>query len=457
MSAVAKLYLDLGWQVTGSDDAYYPPVSEYIKKLKIPTQTGYRAENIPPKVDLIVIGKNAKLVAETNEEVKAAFDSGVTIKSFPELLEDITKGKENIVVAGSFGKSTSTALMAWILKCAGKDPGYFAPVVALNFTETAHLGAGNNFVLEGDEYPSANWDKTSKFIYYNPHDILLIAAIHDHVNVFPTIEDYHQPFKQLLAKIPTDGLCVVCHDEPLAMKLVEEAGVKYVTYGLEQGATWSVGQISYGELTHFTVLKDGKEQVTLSTRLLGHHNIQNILGVTAMLLEKELVTPPDIFAAVSSFRGVKRRTEVKECNSSVTVIEEFGSSAEKAKSGLAAVQLHFPHRRLIVVFEPHTFSWRNKQAIAWYDTVFTGADKVYVYEPYSQGASTHEQLTQAEIVNRVKDAGFDVEPVSTKDETINKLSKFLKKDDVVVLMSSGGFDGIIEAVPKLVEKLFPKR
>lgn len=455
MSAVAKLYLEMGWTVSGSDDAFYPPVSTYIESIGLKPSVGYRAENIPNDADLVIIGKNAKLVPESNAEVKRAFDDGYTIKSFPEVLYEITKGRENIVVAGSYGKSTSTALMSWVLQTAGKDPGYFAPVVANNFKDTAKLGTGKQFVLEGDEYPSANWDNRSKFLYYRPHDLLLIAAKHDHVNVFPTLFDYHKPFKELLAQIPIDGICVVCADEPLAIELVKDSNINYITYAIDNEAIYTIKDITYGKNTHFKVYKNNEPVVALSTKLLGRHNLQNILGVSAMLLEKNLVTHEQLYEAVSTFRGVKRRTEVKEVSSTVTVIEEFGSSYEKAKAGLSAIKLHFPNRRIIAVFEPHTFSWRNKAAIEWYDDVFEGVDKVLIYEPYSQGAATHEQLTQAEIVERVKKAGYDADAVSSKDETIKKLSSQLQPQDVVVLISSGGFDGIIEAVPQLVEKKFP--
>jgi UDP-N-acetylmuramate: L-alanyl-gamma-D-glutamyl-meso-diaminopimelate ligase len=189
--------------------------------------------------------------------------------------------------------------------------------------------------------------------------------------------------------------------------------------------------------------------------MLGDHNIENIVGVSAMLLEKKLLTPEELKGGMRSFLGVKRRMELLSPNSKLPVYEGFGSSYEKARSAIAATKLHFPDRRLIVVFEPHTFTWRNRAAIAAYDDVFAGASKVFVFEPASQGAATHAQLTQDEIIARTKAAGYDVEAINNPEMAIQGLSGMLRQDDVVLLLTSGVLGGLIKSIPKLVETKFP--
>lgn len=470
MSGVAKLLKDLGWEISGSDDDFYPPVSTLLEAYDISYENGYRKENIPKDADIIVIGKNAKLTPEDlptqagNEEVRAAFESGISVRSFPEILGELAKETQNSIVAGSWGKSTCAALLSWILMQADKDPSYFIGAIPHNMKDTAHLGKSNTFILEGDEYPSSNWDPTAKFLYYNPHDVLLTSAAHDHVNIFPTHEEYLKPFQILLSLLPKSGLLVVCADEPHALALARKHKGKTVTYSLgSRAATWYATNISYGQvttsgqITTFDLMEAGKKVTSLETTLLGKHNIQNIVGVAAILLEKKLLTPKELAEGVASFRGITRRLDLKTDASSVLVYEGFGSSYEKAEAAFDAMKLHYPTRRLVTLFEPHTFSLRNRDTLHKYDSVFLNCDRVLIYEPATQGANTHKQLSQKEIVDRVRKAGVNVTAITTERETLTLLEKELEADDVVLLMTSGDLGGLIESIPKLVEKKFPKR
>lgn len=456
MSGVALLLREAGWQISGSDEGFYPPVSDYLERAQIGFAHGYKKENIPADADLIVIGKNAKLVPESNEEVRAAFASGIPIKSFPDILEELSKNKETLVVAGSYGKSTCTALLAWCLMHAGKDPSYFVGEITKGFDAHAKLGAGGVFVLEGDEYPSANWDERSKFLHYNPRNVLLTSATHDHVNVYPTHDDYLKPFKQLVSILPPEGMLVV-NDEPFARALAQEFKGTIVEYGLHERNEWHAANIAYGLPTTFDLMHKGKKVAALATRLLGAHNIENIVGISALLLAKHLLSTEELTAAVAGFEGVKRRMELLSPNSKVPVLEGFGSSYEKARSAIAGMRLHFPARRLVVVFEPHTFTWRNRSALAQYDSAFDGADKVYIYEPATQGAGTHAQLSQDEIVERVRAAGVAVEPIQTVEEGLRKILDEASENDAILLLTSGDLGGLIKSIPQEVEKRFPAR
>jgi UDP-N-acetylmuramate: L-alanyl-gamma-D-glutamyl-meso-diaminopimelate ligase len=455
MSATALLLKQMGVEISGSDEGFYPPVSDYLESAKVPFAKGYRKENIPADADVIVIGKNAKLVPETNEEVRAAFASGKLVRSFADIVHELTVASENIVVAGSYGKSTCTALLAWCLRTAKKDPSYFIGEVTNGFESYAQRGKGPVFVLEGDEYPSSNWDNTSKFLRYNARNVLLTSATHDHINVFPTHADFLKPFRALLDGLPPDGVLVACSSEPHARALVQATSRRAIYYALDDRANWHAGKIVHGARTDFDLMQGNEKVVRLATHHLGNHNIENIVGVSAMLLEKGLLSPDELRAGMASFMGVKRRMELLSMASTVPVYEGFGSSYEKARSAIAAIKLHFPDRRLVVVFEPHTFTWRNREAIAAYDDVFDGAANIFIYEPASQGAGTHAQLTQAEIVGRVRNAGYDAEPFVEPSEALQRLDGMLKPDDVLLLLTSGELGGLIKTIPKLVDQKYP--
>jgi UDP-N-acetylmuramate: L-alanyl-gamma-D-glutamyl-meso-diaminopimelate ligase len=455
MSATALLLRQMGVKITGSDEGFYPPVSDYLKNEKIAFAEGYRKENIPEDADVIVIGKNAKLVPDSNEEVRAAMDSGKPVRSFADLLHDMTANAETIVAAGSYGKSTCTALLAWCLKVADKDPSYFIGEITNGFDTHAHHGKGKTFVLEGDEYPASNWDDRSKFLLYNAKNLLLTSATHDHINVFPTHADYLAPFRVLLDSLPADGLLVVSR-EPHARALAKGLPCAVAFYGLDDKAHWHAANIERGAETGFDLMRGGEKVVRLSTKMLGDHNIENIVGVSAMLLEKKLLTPAELHAGMRTFQGVKRRMELLSPSSRVPVYEGFGSSYEKARSAIDATKLHFPDRRLIIVFEPHTFTWRNRAAIAAYDDVFAGASKIFIFEPASQGAGSHAQLSQNEIVARTRAANFDAEAIGDPDEALQRLAGILRADDVVLLLTSGELGGLIRKIPQLVEMKYPR-
>ncbi len=456
MSATALLLRQMGVKITGSDEGFYPPVSDYLKNEKIPFAEGYRKENIPEDADVIVIGKNAKLQPESNEEVHAAMNSGKPVRSFADLLHDMTAGSDTIVAAGSYGKSTCTALLAWCLRSANKDPSYFIGEITNGFDRHAHRGGGSTFVLEGDEYPASNWDNISKFLRYNARNVLLTSATHDHVNVFPTHADYLAPFRALLASLPANGLLVVNESEPHARALANNLACPIACYALDDKAHWHAENIERRAETSFDLMQGDRKIIRLSTRLLGDHNIENIVGVSAMLLERDLLSPKQLSTGISTFQGVKRRMELLSPASTVPVYEGFGSSYEKARSAIAASKLHFPDRRLLVVFEPHTFTWRNRAAIAAYDDVFAGASRIFIFEPASQGAGTHAQLTQDEIVARVRAANYDAEAINDPRQALDGLSDILRADDVVLLLTSGELGGLIKTIPQLVEMKFPR-
>ncbi len=457
MSATAKLLLDKGWEVTGSDEACYPPASTYVEKLGFTFYKGYTPNNIPKDVDLIIVGRNAQLDPKVNTEVQEALklkNAGkVNILSYPQALRELSDGMNRVVVAGSYGKSTVTSLISYILVHAGKEPGYFIGAYPNDMEYTSNLGKGEVFVMEGDEYPTAHGDNRAKFLHYEPNTVLLTSIDHDHVNVYPTYDDYKKPFIKLLQGLPKDGLLVACTDNVGVNEVGYNTNAEVVTYGVYNDATWTAQNITYSETTTFELRKDGITITNLETQLLGKHNVQNIVGASALLLERGLVTPNELTDAIKNFSGVKRRLNRITNNNTIPAYEGFGTSYEKARSAIGAIKLHYPNKDMLILFEPHTFSWRNRDALYWYDDVFREASAVLVFHPAEQGAGTHKQLSQAEIVERINNSGVQAIAVNNEEEVHEQLKSLINPNTTLLILSSGNLDGALDNLPKWLNKL----
>jgi UDP-N-acetylmuramate: L-alanyl-gamma-D-glutamyl-meso-diaminopimelate ligase len=452
MSAAALMLRDAGHDVSGSDAEAFPPMSTYVEGLGFPFHRTFDAANLPADLDVLVLGASAKLGGGDNPEVAEARRRGIPVTTFPELIGEVTGGRRNTVVAGSFGKSTCSALMAHVLRSAGHDAGWMIGAISPSLPATGHWGAEPQVVLEGDEYIVGPADRRSKFVLYHPHDVLLTSLVHDHVNVFPTFADYEAPFRELLRLLPADGL-LVAREHPAIRAIAGEAASRIVWYDTDRCDGWWAQDVVYGETTRFTLVRPDGGKLALSTVLLGEHNIENIVGVSAYLLERGLVSEPALQAAVASFAGIRRRLDRLTTASLVPVIEGFGSSYEKARSAIEALLLHYPHRPLTVVFEPHTFSWRSRDALSWYDTVFEGAARVLIVPPPTHGAGTHHQSTFEEILTRTAATGVPVQGVRNADQAIGALST-LSGDEVVLLLSSGPLLGLPDALPPVFDRLY---
>ena len=455
MSALAVMLQKMGYFITGSDEEFYEPVSSHLKKHGIEILTPYKKENIPSDVDLIVIGKHAKLNGEENEEVREALKNKKKIKSFPEILSEVTKDRENIVVAGSYGKSTSTALLAWCLIDNNIDAGYFIGAISNDMEDSANLGSNKYFILEGDEYPA--YAGVSKFLYLHPKDVLLTSAEHDHVNVFKTEESYVEPYKKLISMLGSDSLLVAGINNPNIKTVIAGSKAKIITYGLEKNTDWYPENINYGKITTFDLCNKKKKIVSLSTLLLGKHNIENIVGVSAFLLSKKIITPEQLKTAVSVFKGIERRIDLKTEKSSVLIYEGFGSSYTKARTVFEAIKLHFPKKRIVTVFEPHTFSWRNKNNLDWYNDIFETSDETLIFKPPEHGKNTHNQATLEDILNKIKKNKGKIYGVEKKEKALEILESIVKLDDLIILMSSGDMGGLIKEIPLWAEQKFPKK
>lgn len=452
MSALASVLASERATVSGSDDGVFPPVSTYLQRLGIPYHTGFDAALVPPGVDVAIIGTSAKLELGSNPELAELIGRGVPRYSFAEYLGLHTKGRENVVITGSFGKSTLTAMCAAFLRDAGRDPGYFIGAVPLDLEATGHAGTDPLFLIEGDEYIISSEDRRSKFLLYHPDHVLISSMVHDHLNVFPTMESYEAPFEQLIEMTPRTGK-LVCAQAHLPLHRMT-AGRDVVWYGLKPGPGYFAEGLEVGEVTRFDLRTPGGERIPLSTQLLGLHNVENIVGAAALLIELGQIDAEALQHAASRFRGVARRLDKKTTSSRAPAYEGFGSSYEKARSAIEAMQLHFPKRPLVVVFEPHTFSWRDRAGLSWYDSVFEGVDRVLLLPPPVHGAGGHDQLTQAEIAERIQGAGVKATAIAGRDDALADLGRTLKGDEAVLLLSSGPLAGLADALPKALDERF---
>ncbi|AWM77183.1 Mur ligase family protein [Phenylobacterium parvum] len=451
MAAVAQMMQDAGHQVSGSDQDVFPPMSTFVEGLGLPVSWRLDPANLPGDLDVLVQGASAKLGGDDNVEAAEARRRGVRVTTFPELVGDLTRDRINTVVAGSFGKSTCAALAAHILRTCGVDAGWLVGAISPSLPATGRWGGSPEMILEGDEYIVGPNDRRSKFALYHPQRLLLTSLVHDHVNVFPTFTEYEAPFRTLLRGLPADGLAVL-RDHPAVREVAGETRAPIVWYGGGEGG-WRAQDEVFGDITRFDLLAPDGARTPMTTGLLGAHNIENIVGVSALLLETGLVDREGLVRAVAGFEGIRRRLDRLTRTSPIPVIEGFGSSWEKARSAIEAMRLHFPDRRLIVVFEPHTFSWRSRDALSWYDAVFEGADRVLILPPPGHGAESHHQSTLEEIVDRTRAAGLDARPVLDAAEAQAALSA-LSGDEVVLLLSSGPLLGLPDSLPPVFDRLY---
>jgi len=452
VSALASVLVSQGVEVTGSDEGVYPPVSTYLDRLGVKYHDGFDPAQVPSDIDFAIIGASAKLHGAENPELAAIKKLGVPTYTFPEYLGLHTEGRTNIVIAGSFGKSTLTALLAHLLRVAGRDPGYFIGAIPLDLPTTGHHGKDPEFLLEGDEYVISPEDRRSKFVLYHPSLTLISSLVHDHLNMFPTMESYIAPFVELVRLTPEDGLLVCAHRYLHLQEITK--GRKVVWYGLDKCDGYYAENIRIGEITHFDLLTPAGDRLALQTEQLGLHNVENIVGAAALLMERGLIDVAALQRGAASFRGVARRLDKKTSVSRLPAYEGFGSSYEKARSAIDAIKLHFPARKMVVVFEPHTFSWRNQDALVWYDAVFEGVGQVLLLPPPTHGAKSHDQLTQDQIAARVRAAGVAAIVVADRAETMAALDAALTGDEVLLLLSSGPLDGLAEVAPVWLDEKF---
>lgn len=453
MGSLAILLKTLGHHVTGSDQHVYPPMSTQLKQWGIPLHEGFRAAHLQPRPDLVIVG-NA--ISRGNPEAEAAQGAGVPVMSFPQALAHFLIGERHgVVVAGTHGKSTTTALIAWILDHAGLDPGYFVGAVARNFTAPIRLGTGAHVVVEGDEYDSAYFDKGPKFLHYRPQTAVLTALEFDHADIYRDLEHVRSAFRRFVRLLPAEGCLLACGDDPGVRSLchAESIPARVQTYGLAGGVDWQAagwGVVEGG--TEFEVLHKGKSCGRFVTTLFGPHNLRNALAAIAVA-QRLGVTRDRIASGLRSFAGLKRRCEVRGEAAGVTVIDDFAHHPTAVGMTLQGLREAYPAARLWVVFEPRSATTRRRVFQQAYVDALSHADRVVIAEVFrKEELEREERLSEDLLVHELNERGVPSWYYPGTTDIIARVCEEARHGDVVAIMSNGGFDNIHERLLRALQR-----
>ncbi len=441
MAALAGLLKKAGHLVTGSDTQIYPPMSTLLQDAGIPCKIGYDAAHIEPKTDLVIIG-NA--VSKTNPEVIATLERGLPYLSMPAALgEFFLKGKQSLVVTGTHGKTTTSSLLAWVLTSAGLDPGMMIGGWVKNFNSNHRLGKGEVFVVEGDEYDTAFFDKGPKFLHYQPHHAILTSIEFDHGDIYADLAAIKQSFRKFVALLPSDGLLVTAAGDPAIGEVIKGAACRVETYGIDEEADWQADQIHMaGEFLSFDVFLRRKKMGTIRSPLVGRHNLKNTLAVIA--LAHQIGVPWEKIAeGVLTFQGVKRRQETVGEVRDILIIDDFAHHPTAIAETLAALRLRYPSRRLWAIFEPRSATSRRNVFQKEFVAALALADRIILPDLFApEKIPAEHRLDPEKIISDLVALGKKALFLSTPDQIVSELVKGLEPGDVVCVMSSGGFGGI---------------
>ena len=443
MATLALMLKERGYRVTGSDHGIYPPMSDVLAQADIAVMLGYHAHNLDPPPDLVVVG-NA--VSRTNPEVQRLLDTRIPYVSFPQAVaEFFLADKRPLVVAGTHGKTTTTALLAWVLERAGLQPGFLVGGLSQNFGRGYQLGAGAYFAIEGDEYDSAFFDKGPKFLHYRPEAVLLNAVEFDHADIYTDLAHIKAAFCRLLDIVPATAPVLICHDFPAALEVARSYRGEYASFGFHPEADWQVGDaVDDGSRFHFSAIRHGQEHGRFSLPSMGRMNVRNALGVIALThalgLAGEQIAP-----GLASFGGVARRQELVGEARGVTIIDDFAHHPTAVAVTIEAVRLRYPGRRLWAVFEPRSNTCRRRvfqqpltRALATADQVVIGP----VFSKPQDPLATQDLFSPAELVADLRAAAKSAYPGRSVDEICAFLTDTCRPGDVVLIMSNGAFGGL---------------
>jgi len=437
MGALAKALKGLGWKVSGSDhQGIYPPMSIYLQKNKIPYVEGYAAENVPEDVDLVVVGRSALMVDIKNPEYFKAKSLGIPVLSHPEALENYVIKDNSIVVAGTYGKTTISALIAWILVKDGKDPSYMTSGISLDLKDGVKITNSKFSVVEGDEPPSLFPNDPPKFMFYKPKYLLLTATHWDHPEIYKSEEAYRQAFVNLVKLLPQDGLLVYNLDN-VDQKVTTEARCRKISYSLNNHrADYFIKNASPKESG--TKIELNKNLRKLETLLLGKANLENICGAVALCLEIG-IPKNSVELAVKSFRGIKTRLEFLGRFSRRYFYWDIAQHPQKVKGSLEALKERYQNSRLVCVFDPAMTGLKYKETLKWYSGAFDLANLVIVGKVgYLRDLTGEGRISGADIVKAISQTQKKVFYQPINEKIFQYLTKETKSGDIIVFMSSGG-------------------
>ena len=441
MASLAGMLQEQGFHVTGSDQDVYPPMSLFLENLSIPVNEGYRPENLRPRPDLVIVGN---VVTRDNPEALELSRSKIPYLSFPQALRRFAlKGKRSIVVSGTHGKTTTTALVAWILESAGKKPGFMVGGIPKNFKKNFRLGKGSDFVVEGDEYDSAFFDKGPKFLHYGARMAILTGIEFDHADIYRDLTHLTRSFRKFIDLIPDQGLLVANVDNPVVAEEIKRAGCRVATYSLSGHSQWSAVDLGFHEgLSRFRILKEGRKYLELSTPLYGTHNMSNLLSAVVLAHHMEIAFPI-LAKAARSFQGVVRRQELVGEKRGITILDDFAHHPTAVKATIGAVRRRYGNRRLVAVFEPRSNSSRRNVFQKRYALSFDDADLVMVPEPSRvEKIPPGDRFSSRELADDLGARGIKALCFKHTENLLQALVQEVKRGDVVLIMSNGSFDNL---------------
>ena len=449
MAALAGILKELGHRVTGSDEHVYPPMSTFLEGLGITIQNGYRPENLRSRPDLVVVGN---VIRRDNPEAQAVEELGLPRLTLPGALNRFLVGdRQSLVVGGTHGKTTTTALLAWLLFATGRDPGFMVGGLARNFAANYRVGQGPYVVLEGDEYDTAYFDKTPKFIHFQPRTAILTSVEFDHADIYQDLDQVVAAFHTFLTRMPPASQVLAWGDAPLVRQVCEKSNCPVSFYGFDAESAWRAADIApaAGGMS-FTVYREGREWGRFRTPLLGAHNVLNTLAALAAMSGLD-ATPEELAPALLSFKGVKRRLETVGAYRGITVLDDFAHHPTAVAATLAAVRQGYPKRRLVAVFEPRTNTSRRAIFQSQYAQAFDDADLIIVRDPPDLWkVPEDDRFSSAQLAADLTAREKQAFAFPDTDQLLAGLLTLLQPGDVALIMSNGGFDNLI---PRLCQAL----
>ena len=446
MGSFAGLLRAAGHQVSGSDENVYPPMSDKLRDWGITFYSPYAAQNLwtqggPP--ELAVVGN---VIRAQNPEAAEVRRRGIPHVSFPEALEELfLLDRHPVVVAGTHGKTTTTSLLAWVLQAAGRDPSLLVGGVPLNFNEGFRLGKGPHFALEGDEYDTAYFDKGPKFKHYRPRTAIFTGAEFDHADIYQDTAHYESAFEKFFGLLPQDGYAAACACFPNWKRLASFANCKVESYRAVEGddSDWTIHGLELGPTgASFDVLYRGAPEKRVHLAASGRHNVENGLGVWAACRALGL-SPDEISAGFASFKGVKRRQELRGEVNGIAVIDDFAHHPTAVRETLAAVKASWPGRRLVAVFEPRSNTAMRKVHQEEYAHAFAACDEAILSQPTAIAKVPESERVDAQkLAQDIAANGTKARWFAGPDEIVAALAKELRPGDVVLGMSNGAFGGL---------------
>jgi len=452
MASLAGLLKQRGFKVTGSDAAAYPPMSDFLASINIPVAQPYAEANLKPRPDVVVVG-NA--ISRGNTEMEYVLDERIPFRSLPDVLYDyFLRSREPVVVGGTHGKTTTTSMLAWIFQSAGKDPSFLIGGIAENFGSSFALKQGKHFIIEGDEYDTAFFDKGPKFLHYFPQSIILTSVEFDHADIYSDLEAVKTAFKRLVNLVPRKGK-IIAHDASANVdECISRAFCPVERYGMKSGAHWQITDIKYEpERTSWSVLREGNHWADLEFALAGEYNVLNATAAAAMAAHYG-IEPQAIAQALKTFKSVKRRLEVKAQVDGITIIDDFAHHPTAIAETLKALRTRYPAARLWAIFEPRSNTLRRKVFEKELVKSLAIADHVIIttiFQP--EKIPEHERLTTQSVVSGLTRSGKPARELQDADAIVEAVAPELRSGDVVAILSNGGFGGIYEKLPRKLEQL----